>query len=114
MFRIRKDIAGPKKAGQEASSVKDPDTGNLLVKKEDIEKATLKYCVKNLNGSKPDESVRDMVLQRKEKQLLSMKEDGEDTFEVDLEDFMDVLKTFAKKNTKTYDFLIKAGSKYQY
>ena len=38
VFRIRKDIAGHKKAGQEASSIKDPTTGELLVTKDEIKK----------------------------------------------------------------------------
>ena len=113
VFRIRKDIVGPKKAGQEATSVKDPSTGEILVTKDDIKKATLNYCVKNLKGNKPDKSVVEMIKQRKANQLKKMDEDDEETFEVDIEDFKDVLKKFTTKNTKTYDFLLKSGNKYK-
>ena len=41
-----------------------------------------------------------------------MKEDDDDSLEVEEDDFNDILHRFSKKNTKTYDFLIKAGSKY--
>ena len=40
-------------------------------------------------------------------------EDEDDDLEVDQEDFKDVLKKFSKKPTKTYDFLLKAGERYQ-
>ena len=80
--------------------------------KEDIKKATLKYCVSNLNGSEPNETVKEIVKQRKETQLKKLKEDDDDILEVQEDDFNDILHKFSKKNTKTYDFLTKAGSKY--
>ena len=113
VFRIRKDVAGPKKAGQEASSVKDPLTGELLVTRDEIKNATLKYCINNLKGGTPDESVRDIVKQRKEKQLQKLNTHDEDDLVVEEDDFDEVLDKFSKKNTKTYDFLLKAGSKYK-
>ena len=48
-----------------------------------------------------------MVRKRKEMQLLDMKEEKDDTLEIDLEDFKEVLNTVAKKSTKTYDFFLK-------
>ena len=112
MFRIRKDIAGPKKAGQEASSIKDPLTGELLVTHEDIKKATVKYCAENLKGNKPDDTVKDIVNTRKLIQLKKM-EDDKEPLEINHDDFIKVIEKFGKKSTKTYDFLIKAGKKYQ-
>ena len=89
-------------------------TGELLVTKDDIKKATLKYCVDNLKGNESHDDVKDMVNQRKEKQLKDMDEETEDTFEINFDDFKGVIDTFVKKDTKTYDFLIKAGKKYQH
>ena len=114
VFQIKRDITGPKKAGQEASSIKDPLTGEILVTKDDIKNATLKYCVDNLGGNKPDDEVKDMVKKRKESQINDMKKDTEETFEVKFDDFSKVIEKFGKKDTKTYDFLIKAGKKYQF
>ena len=113
VFRIRKNIVGPKKAGQEDTYVKHPTTGEILVTKEDIKKATLAYCANNLKGNKPDESVIEMVKQRNETQLTKMEEEDDDTLDVDIEDFKEILKKFGSKNTHTYNFLIKAGPKYK-
>ena len=112
VFRIRKSIAGPKKAGQEASSIKDPVTGELHVDRDAIKKTTLAYCVKNLQGNAPDETVKEVVKKRKIEQLKKM-EDEDDTLEIDLEDFKDILLKFKKKQTQTYNFLIRAGVSYQ-
>ena len=107
VFRIRKAIAGPRKAGQEASSIKDPFTGELHVDSDAIKETTLAYCVRNLKGNSPED-----VKQRKRDQLQKMDNEYED-LEIDHEDFKDVLKKFSKKPTKTYDFLLKAGPSYQ-
>ena len=65
VFRIRKDIAGPKKPGQETSSIRDPETGELHVAQDEIKAATVKYCAGNLKGNKPDETVEETVTRRK-------------------------------------------------
>ena len=113
VFRIRKDIAGPKKSGQEASSIRDPNTGELLVTKDAIKKATVKYCATNLKGNTSDKTVEAIVKERRIVQLKMMEEDKDETLEVNKSDFIDVIDKFSKKPTKTYDFLVKAGKKYQ-
>ena len=112
IFRIRKDVAGPNKAGQEASSIIDPSTGELLVPSDKIKKATVKYCAANLKGNRPDDTVKEMVEKRKMDQLKKM-EDMNETLEIEHDDFVEVLENFGRKSTKTYDFLIKSGKGYQ-
>ena len=114
VFQMRKEIAGPKKAGQEATAIKDPKTGEMIVTKEDIKKATLQYCVENLRPNEPDEEVKDMVENRKKEQLMKMNDKDGETFEVKPDDFQEVLEKFEKKDTTTYDYLIKAGERYKY
>ena len=109
---LEKAIAGPKKAGQEASSIKDPITGELHVEKNAIKEITLAYCVNNLKGNKPDESVKEVVEKRKLEQLTKMEEEDYN-LEVDLDEFNDVLAKFKTKQTKIYDFLIKSGLSFQ-
>ena len=113
VFRIRKSITGPKKSGQEASSIKDPSTGELLVTKDDIKRVTVKYCAANLKGNKPNDKVETMVKQRRIDQLKKMEEECEVELEIDHDDFIEVIEKFKRKPTKTYDFLIKAGKRYQ-
>ena len=54
-----------------------------------------------------------MVKQRRIDQLKKMEEEREDKLEVDHDDFTEVIEKFKRKPTKTYDFLIKIGKKYQ-
>ena len=91
VFRIRKSIAGPKNVGQEASSIKYPDTGELLVNMDEIKRATVKYCADNLTGNKPDKTVEAIVKQIKIDKIKIMEEDREETLEVEHEDFLEVV-----------------------
>jgi hypothetical protein len=111
-LRTRKSIAGPKKSGQEASAVKDPITGELHVDKETIKKTTLSYCKSNLQGNTPDETVEELVKERKIEQLKKMR-DEEEALEIEYEDFEEVLMKFKRKATHTYDFLTKSGLGFQ-
>ena len=104
MLRIRKNIIGPKKAGQEAPTIIDPSTGELVVISKNIQKVTLKYCENYLKGNKQDESLAEMVKQIRITQLKEREDVDEDRLVVDIEDFYNVLNKFQKKNTKTYDF----------
>ena len=113
VFRIKKLIAGPKKTPQEAAAIKDPKTGELLVNKDDIKRATLEYCVNNLKNNEPDDDVKEKVQKQKRDQVEKMQEKRGDTFHVKFEDFEEVLTKFAMKSTTTYDFLLNAGKNYK-
>ena len=113
VFMMKKEIAGPKKTPQEASAIKDPKTGELLVTKEDIKRATLEYCVSNLKTNEPDNEVKDIVIKRKRDQKEIMKDKLGESFNVSYDDFELVLTKFAMKSTKTYDFLLHAGNNYK-
>ena len=76
--------------------MKDPITGELHVDKETIKKTTLSYCKNNLQGNTPDETVKELVKQRKIQQLRKMKEE-EEALEIEYEDFEDVLGKFKRK-----------------
>ena len=114
IFQMRKEIMGPKNGGQDASAIRDPDNGELIVNKEEIKRATLKYCVNNLKNNKPDNDVKDIVNERKEKQKKMMNDKTGESFEITFDDFDQVMAKFERKDTTTYDFLIKAGEKYKY
>ena len=51
-----------------------------------------------------------MVEKRKIDQLKKI-EDMNETLEIEHYDFVEVLKNFGRKSTKTYDFLIKLGDR---
>ena len=104
---------GRKETGQEPTAMKDPETGELLVSGKEIKKATQKYCVNNLKNKPVSEWVREIV--KLKENLHTQIEDEWDTrneFIIEIEDFKDV-NEFESKNTKSYDFLIKAGEGYK-
>ena len=112
IFRIKKLIGGPKKTPQEAAAIKDPKTGELLVSKKDIKRATLEYCVQNLKNNKPNGDLKDQVIMRKRTKIEKMKDRQGETFHVNYDDFEEVLTKLAVKSTRTYDFLLNAGDIY--
>ena len=113
VFMLKKYIAGPNKTPQESAAVRDPNTGELLVNKEDIKKATLKYCVDNLQNNIPDDDVINTVRRRKTEQLKKMQDKSGETFDVTYEEYEYVLDRFKMETTKTYDFLIKSRAQYK-
>ena len=73
----------------------------------------MEYVVNNLKGNKPDEEVKEMVNMRRAIQWDKMKDKSGESFEINEDDFDNVLEKFKSKPTKTYDFLLKSGKKYQ-
>ena len=109
VFKMKDVINGPKKSGQEPTAIRDPKSGELIVSSDEIKKVTLAYCVDNLT-------------QRSQGRLAQLKNDlnhnrmmsnCDDGFEILEKDFDEVVKRFASKTTKSYDFLLKAGENYK-
>ena len=113
IFQMRKQITGPKKGSQEASAIRDPKTGDVIVDKEQIKNATLKYCAENLKNNEPDDGMKYSVNMKKAEQLKIMNNKSGEGFEVTEDDFETVLDKFKTKDTKTYDFLLNAGKRYR-
>ena len=110
---MKKEIAGSKKSKQEASAIRHPDTGELIVNKNKIKKVTLQYCVNNLRKNNPDDEAKESVDKTKKTQLKLMKDTTGKGFTVTGGDFIEVLDKFKKKDTHTYDFIIKASDSYK-
>ena len=51
-LRLRNLFFGDKKSKQERVSIKNPETGELMVTENDKKKASLKYCIKLLTNKK--------------------------------------------------------------
>ena len=109
IFKLKDEIMGGKKSGQEPTAMKDPDTGELLVSGKEIKKATLKYCINNLKNNKVSENVREIVKLKENLHNIRMNQETKDEFQIEVKEFDEVVKKFASKDTKSYDFLIKAG-----
>ena len=109
IFKMKEVITGPKKGGQEPIAIRDPKDVELVVSNKEIKKVTLAYCVDNLTRKSDD----DIAQLRNELNEMRMEEKGEKGFEIIRKDFDDVVKKFGSKSTKSYDFLLKAGVRYQ-
>ena len=110
---MKDKIIGGKKTGQEPSAVIDPETGELLVSGKQIRKATLKYCVNNLKNNSVSEKVKVIVELKENLHKLRMNMNTMEEFTIEIEEFEDVVKKFSSKDTKSYDFLLKAGDGYK-
>ena len=74
---------------------------------------TLTYCVDNLTKKNSDPEVEKGVLLRKTIHELRMQEEDTEGFEIEKDDFEEVMKKFGSKKTRSYDFLLNSGGKYK-
>ena len=113
VFKMKQKIVGSKKAGQEPTAIKDPESGDLLVSGSEIRKASLNYCINNLKNNPVAEKVKVIVHLKEKLHAMRMKKVTIDEFDIETEEYKEVVKRFTAKDTKSYDFLIKADEKYQ-
>ena len=84
-----------------------------MVSSSDIKRTTLQYCIDDLKDNKVSKHVEVIQKQKEFMHKLRMLEDNHDEFEIEKDEFDDVLKHFARKDTKSYDFLLKTGEAYK-
>ena len=113
IFKMKEVVGGSTKLSIEPHAIKDPNTQELFVANNDIKRATLKYCVANLQKKDPDPQVKSLVELKKILVEEKMKENSGETLDISKDDFKVVTTKFKLKQTKSYDFLIKSGNKYQ-
>jgi len=111
VYAMKRMVNGGKKETQEPVAIRDPDSGELVVAAEEIKRVTLKYCETNLK-QKDDVNVKE----REIKELchkMRMEENNDEECEVGKDDFNEVIRKFRSKQTKTYDFILKASEEYR-
>ena len=86
----------------------NPETGMLAVTKEDILKATLKYCKETLKNNKPSAEFRG-ERKRKNEEVANYLLLKEGTFQASKETFYLMIKKFKMSGKRNYDFLTKAS-----
>ena len=110
IFHLKDKVVGKKKAVQEATVMKDPNTQEVLTKRKEIKEASLNYCVDLLTnrtakaGFEEDVRLKDLVHE------VRMAEDPEDDIKFSPEIFENSLKELKKKNKDKYEFVLKSGS----
>ena len=94
------------------TATQDPATGRLVVSRDKIKEVSLNYCKKTLSNNSPEPGFGRFSELQEELQDLRMKaKDGH--FMADKVLFNKVLNKFKLSSKQSYDFLTKAGSKFQ-
>ena len=111
VYAMKKMINGGKNEAQEPVAIRDPDSGELVVAADEIKKVTLKYCEGNLK-QKDDEKEEEREIKEKCHKL-RMEEKDDKECDIEKEDFNEVIRKFRSKQTKAYDFILKASDEYR-
>jgi hypothetical protein len=112
IWEIRKEVLGGKKACQESTAIVHPISGELVVARRKIKEVSLEYCTDTLRNNVPQGVFKEFIQSKIEKVRRRLKEeDGNGVIEE--ETFHIVLAKFQKSGKRNYDFLVKAGKKFQ-
>ena len=109
-FMMRKLICGSKKQQLPPEAIEDVETGEIIVDKDEIKKATLTYCTNVLQKNQVNED--NFLVELQKIQVNQRMEVTEEDFEeVDFcrEEFDKQVKLFKDKGKKTYEFIVNAG-----
>ena len=112
IYEAARRIRGGKRNAMEPTAIMNPETGELAVTREGIKSVTLRYCVATLKNNIPEPGFEFGAHIKDQLHTHRMKlNDGE--FGVRPETFEKVVKKFKMSNKRSYDFLTKAGQKFQ-
>ena len=113
VFKLKEKIVGSKKVSQEAVSMKDPDSGDIILETEKLKEASIKYVSNLLTNRSPKDDYREEFDIMVSLHDLRMDEENEDGNTITDEDFATFLKQITKKNKEKYQFILKAGKSYK-
>ena len=113
VFKMAEIIGGAKKLKEEAHSIVDPETKDIVVATEEIKRVSLAHCVRVLqnNPVKPEAELWVKVESEVHEAMMTKETDKEDN--INWDDFKDVINKFKSKNKPAYHFLTKAGESFQ-
>ena len=109
-FRLKDDIFGGKKIGQEVMCIKDPKTDREITDPSEIKRVSLQYCVSLLTNRSPREGYEDDLTFKK----LVHRERMHEILENDMNEFTEEMfentyHILGKKVGHKYDFIFKGG-----
>ena len=113
IFKIAQLVQGPKKPGPEAHSVKDPETGELVVSTKAIQNVFLKHCKEVLKSNSIERGYEEEAEMKEKLNEIRMKE-STGKFEATKEGVERGIEKFQKNNKRNYDFLVKGRGKFQH
>ena len=109
---MREIVTGGKKKRQEAQAIKNTD-GELVVSSSEIKKVTLQHCLNVLSKNVPEKEVLQVVKDKKELHDILMKDVMSGKFKMTEKDYWQQVTKFKRKGKRSYDFLVKAGPRFQ-
>ena len=112
VFKMRERITGSKKQNQEAHAVLNKK-GDLVVSNKEILKVSLEHCLNTFENKEPHEDAKMLVKVKEQAHEIRMKAECTDTFEIEKDDFNEVLERFKRKNKKSYDLLTLSSNSFK-
>ena len=114
IFKLKEKIVGSKKISQEAVSMKDPETGEIIVENDKLKEASVKYVSNLLTNRNPKEDFKEEFKLMESLHEVRMKEEDEGSVPNDIsdKDFNEFLKQISKKKKEKNQFILKAGNSY--
>ena len=114
VFKMREIISGSKNTGKEAHAIKDPKTDELVVSNTAIKEVTLNYCLEVLKNNEPAAEVKQLVELKEAVHEMRMKDKSNDEeYEITDADFLETVKKFEAKKSRSYEFLVNTGLEYK-
>ena len=113
VFKMAEIVGGAKKQKEEAHSIIDPETKNLVVSTEEIKRVSLAHCVKVLQNNKVEPEVEMFVDIESEMHEAMMRKETDKEANICWEEFEEVIEQFKRKNKSVYHFLTKSGEGFQ-
>ena len=109
VFKLKDKIVGSKKIAQEAVSMKDPESGELIIENEKLKEASAKYVSNLLTNRIPLEEFRDEFHSMEFLHEIRMNNNSDSKSTITKNDYQNFLKQIAKKSKEKYQFILKAG-----
>ena len=107
IFKLRDDVIGPKKLGQEQTAMIHPESNELIFNKDDIKDLTVKYCADLLTNRNPKRGFEEDIDLKNLVHDIRMLEN--DNFDLTEEMFEGSLKELSIKKKDKYSFILNGG-----
>ena len=112
IFKLKENIVGIKKTCQEAVTMKDPESGELIVENDKLKEASMKYVSNLLTNRCPKIDYQEEFNLMESLHDERYKEASADENLLTVEDYKTFIKQISKKNKDKYQFILKAGKSF--
>ena len=98
VFKLKEKIVGSKKTNQEAVTMKDPDSGELIMENEELKEASVRYVSNLLTNRCPLDDFKEEFIAMESLHNMRINYDPDSESSISKDDFEKFLKEIAKKN----------------